>query len=60
MYFSKQDETTGISEELRVKSEEFAAATIYDLQGHQVSKDQLRKGVYIVKSNGKTYKIVVK
>jgi hypothetical protein len=43
-----------------VKSEEFAAATIYDLQGHQVSKDQLRKGVYIVKSNGKTYKIVVK
>ena len=71
MYFSTQDETTGVSEELRVKSDEglarrpegesqFASATIYDLQGHQVSKDQLRKGVYIVKSNGKTYKIVVK
>ena len=71
MYFSTQDETTGVSEELRVKSDEglarrpegesqFAAATIYDLQGLQVSKDQLRKGVYIVKSNGKTYKIVVK
>ena len=50
-------ETTGISEELRVKSEEFAPATIYDLQGRRVNgqssmvNGQLKKGVYI--KNGK-------
>ena len=50
-------ETTGISEELRVKSEEFAPATIYDLQGRRVNgqssmvNGQLKKGVYIL--NGK-------
>ena len=71
MYFSTQSETTGISEELRVKSEEcldrrpegesqFATATFYDLQGHQVTRAQMKKGVYIAKSNNKTYKIVVK
>ena len=60
MYFSTQSETTGISEELRVNSEEFASATFYDLQGHKVTKEQMKKGVYIVKTNGKTYKIVVK
>ena len=31
MYFSTSDETTGISDELRVNSEEFATATFYDL-----------------------------
>ena len=60
MYFSTQSETTGISEELIVNSEEFATATIYDLQGHKVSKDQVRKGVYIVKTQSKTHKMVVK
>ena len=61
MYFSTADETTtGISEELSVKSDEFATATFYDLQGHKVSKDQLRKGVYIVKTQSRTYKLVVK
>ena len=60
MYFSTQSETTGISEELIVNSEEFATATFYDLQGHKVSKDQLRKGVYIVKTQSKTHKMVVK
>ena len=42
-------ETTGISEELRVKSEEFATAPCYDLQGRRVA--QPTKGLYIV--NGK-------
>ncbi len=50
-------ETTSISEELRVKSEEFAPATEwYDLQGRKVvngtlSNGKLPKGLYIV--NGK-------
>ena len=52
--------TTGISEELRVNSEEFATATFYDLSGKMVDKSQLSKGVYIVKTNSRTYKMVVK
>ncbi|MCR5579634.1 MAG: hypothetical protein K6F74_10605 [Prevotella sp.] len=60
MYFSTQSETTGISEELRVNSEEFASATFYDLQGHKVTKEQMKKGVYIVKTTSKTYKIVIR
>ena len=59
MYFSTSDETTGISEELRVKSEEFTA--IYDLQGRKLQKDQMRSGqVYIVKTKSGTHKIAVK
>ena len=72
MYFSTQSESTGISEELRVNSEEFletfgtsgqgraATATFYDLQGHKVTKEQMKKGVYIVKTTSKTYKIVIR
>ena len=51
--FSIDEETTDLSEELRVKSEEFATA-IYDLQGRKVAKPT--KGLYIV--NGK--KVVIK
>ena len=65
-------ETTGLSEELRVESGEFATATYYDLQGRKVvngswsmvlatphslrENGQLKKGIYIV--NGK--KILIK
>ena len=60
MYFSNADETTGISEKLKVNSEEFATA-IYDLQGHQVAKEQMRSGqVYIVKTNRGTHKLTVR
>ena len=51
------DETTSLSEELRVKSEEFAtAAEWYSLDGRKLTGKPTQKGVYIV--NGK--KIVVK
>ena len=54
-FFGLDGETTSISEELRVKSEEFApAAAVYDLQGRRVA--QPTKGLYIV--NGK--KVVIK
>jgi hypothetical protein len=60
MYFSTSNETTGLSEELKVKSEEFATA-IYDLQGRKVTKDEMRSGqVYIVKTKSGTHKIAVK
>ena len=59
MYFSTSDETaTGIEEINSVSIEE--ATDIYDLQGHKVSKEQMRKGVYIVKTNSRTYKMVVR
>ena len=60
MYFLPTDETTGISEGLRVNSEEADTATFYDLHGKKVDKSQLSKGVYIVKTKQRTYKMVVK
>ena len=45
----EDNETTSLSEELRVKSEEFATATFFDLQGRKVA--QPTRGLYIV--NGK-------
>ena len=62
MYFSNTDETstTGIETidngQLTIDN----STEIYDLQGHKVSKDQMRRGVYIVKTNSRTYKMVVK
>ena len=59
MYFSASDETaTGIEEINSASIEE--ATDIYDLQGHKVSKEQMRKGVYIVKTKSRTYKMVVR
>ena len=59
MYFSTSDETaTGIEEINSASIEE--ATDIYDLQGHKVSKEQMKKGVYIVKTNSRTYKMVVR
>lgn len=59
MYFSVSDETaTGIEEITSATLDE--AAEIYDLQGHRVSKDQMRKGVYIVKNSSRTYKMIVR
>jgi hypothetical protein len=58
MYFSNADETTAIEEITAETLDE--AVDIYDLQGHKVSKDKLRKGIYIVKSKSRTYKMMVK
>ena len=59
MYFSASDEsTTGIEEITSATLDE--ATDIYDLQGHKVSKTQMCKGVYIVKTKSKTFKMVVK
>ena len=59
MYFSTTDEsTTGIEE---ITSATLDKATdIYDLQGHKVTKEQMRRGVYIVKTKQRTYKMVVR
>lgn len=58
MYFSNTDETTAIEEITTATLDE--AADIYDLQGHKVTKDQMKRGVYIVKTKSRTYKMIVK
>lgn len=58
MYFSNEEVSTSIEEVDSVTLDE--TAEIFDLQGHKVSKAQMHRGVYIVKTKSKTYKIVVK
>ena len=59
MYFSTSDETTtGIEEITNAALDE--ATDIYDLQGHKLTKEQMQKGVYIVKTKNRTYKMVVR
>ena len=53
MYFSNTNEEITMA----TLDEE---ADIYDLQGHKVTKEQMRRGVYIVKTKSKTYKMIVK
>ena len=57
MYFSAEGATAIKGVEAAVSLDD---AEIYDLQGHQVTKDQMHKGVYIVKSKERTYKMIVK
>ena len=60
MYISNTDETTEIEtiDNGQLTIDNFT--DIYDMQGHKVSKAQMKKGVYIVKTKSRTYKIVVK
>ena len=59
MYFSTSDKTTtGIEEITNAALDE--ATDIYDLQGHKLTKEQMQKGVYIVKTKNRTYKMVVR
>jgi len=58
MYFSTSNETTGIK---AISAQELSDATeIYDLNGRKVQKEQLRKGVYVIKTKSGTHKIAVK
>ncbi len=59
MYFSTTDEgTTGISETMVADLDE--ATDIYDLKGNKVSRSQMQKGVYIVKTAKGTFKVTAK
>ena len=61
MYFSNTDETaTGIETIDNGQLTMDNSAEIYDLRGHKVSKSEMRKGVYIVKTNNRTYKMIVR
>jgi len=59
MYFSTSNETTtGINELTSADLNE--ATEIYDLRGVKVRKDQLKRGVYIVKTKNGTFKVNMK
>lgn len=57
MYFSDHDESTGI--ETLCVSDWNEITDIYDLNGKKVTKDQMQKGVYVVRSKKGTYKMTV-
>ena len=59
MYFSMTDESTAGIEEITMAVLD-EATDIFDLQGHKVAKDQMKKGVYIVKTKNRTYKMIVR
>lgn len=58
MYFSANDETTGITQITLDECDE--NTVIYDLKGRQLTKEQMKDGVYSIKGTDKTYKIVVR
>lgn len=60
MYFSTSDESTATGIEVFSDTALDEAVEIYDLQGHKLSKAQMGRGVYIVKTKDRTYKIAVK
>lgn len=59
MYFTTTDETsTGIK---AITADDLNDITdIYDLSGRKIAKEQMRQGVYVVKTTNGTYKIAVK
>ena len=58
MYFSASNETTGIS---TLTLDDWNTVTdIYDLKGQKISKSEMKNGVYIVKTQKGTFKVVVK
>jgi hypothetical protein len=60
MYFTTTDESSTPTGIQNLKIVELAEdADIYDLQGRKVTKDQMRKGVYVVKTKECTYKVNV-
>ena len=58
MYFSADDQTTDIQHITITNWDK--VSEIYDLNGRKVTKDQIQRGVYIVKSKNKICKVVVK
>ena len=59
MYFSTSDEsTTGIEEVTNAALDD--ATEIYDLQGNRVTRAEMRKGVYIIKTKNRTYKVNIR
>lgn len=58
MYFSTQSETTGIEEISSATIDD--DAVIYDLHGRRVTKEQMRRGIYVVNTKQGTRKVSVR
>ena len=59
MYFRKTDETS--TDIKAITADDLNDITdIYDLSGRKIAKEQMRQGVYVVKTTNGTYKIAVK
>ena len=60
MYFSTGDETTGISQIENGELKFDNSTELFNLKGNRVSKDQIRKGIYIMKTKNGTAKLTVR
>jgi len=58
MYFTTADATTGIKAVSTLELDD--ATTVYDLNGRKVQKDQLKTGIYVIKTKNGNKKITVK
>lgn len=58
MYFSTENVSAGIESISASDADEWTA--VYDLNGREVSKERMSKGVYLVKGKNKSYKMVVR
>ena len=58
IYFTASDESSSTGIESVKTATVNESIAIYDLQGHQVTKGQMKRGVYIVKAKDRTYKMV--
>ena len=57
MAFSKNG-VTGIKSP--IDESDGGSEEIYDLQGHRVTRAEMRKGVYIIKTKNRTYKTTIR
>lgn len=60
MYFSTSDESTTTGIETVNAATLDNTTIIYDLQGRKVAKEQMKRGVYVIKTKNGTRKVNVK
>ena len=58
MYFSTADETPVM--DIRGTDADDQSAVIYDLQGRKVAEGQMRRGIYVIKTQSGTRKVEAK
>lgn len=57
IFFSNIDESSDIESICKDDSSDIVG--YYDLQGHRITKDWLKKGIYIVRTKRSSYKMVI-
>lgn len=59
MYFSISDESADGIEEVNISNLD-EVTDIYDLQGRKVNKEQMKSGIYVIKTKKGTFKVSVR